>query len=69
VQTDLPQAVLKYSGPSQKVARSAHEPNPGEIIVMVASEEPEPTMVISFNRVFVVDSPLDPITGFTRRAN
>ncbi|WP_226531843.1 HNH endonuclease [Microbacterium paraoxydans] len=53
---------------SIKVARSAHEPNPGEIVLMAAADEqPESPMVISFNRVFAVDWPLDPITGFTRR--
>lgn len=53
---------------SIKVARSAHKPNPGEIVLMAAADEqPESAMVISFNRVFAVDWPLDPITGFTRR--
>ena len=55
---------------SIKVARSAHEPSPGEIILMAASDElTESAMVISFNRVFAVDWPFDPITGFTRRVD
>ncbi len=37
---------------------------------MAASDEPtESAIVISFNRVFAVDWPFDPITGFTRRVD
>lgn len=54
---------------SIKVARSAHQPNPGEIVLMAFSDGSEPAMIISFNRVFAVNWPLDPITGFTRRVD
>lgn len=49
-----------------RVARSAAEPAPGEIVLMVerGTEQTSPRFVLSFNRVFAVDWPLEPITGF-----
>ncbi|MFT4307304.1 MAG: HNH endonuclease [Microbacterium sp.] len=51
---------------SIRVARSASEPAPGELVLMVegGTEQNSPRFVLSFNRVFAVDWPLEPITGF-----
>ena len=51
---------------SIRVARSVAEPAPGEIVLMVerGTERTSPRFVLSFNRVFAVDWPLEPITGF-----
>ncbi|WP_349885567.1 HNH endonuclease [Microbacterium sp. WHRI 7836] len=51
---------------SIQIARTAAEPAPGEIALMVGAdaEKTRTRFVISFNRVFAVDWPLEPITGF-----
>lgn len=50
---------------SIQIARTAAEPVPGEIVLMVGAgaEKTSARYVISFNRVFAVDWPLEPITG------
>ncbi|KRA24071.1 hypothetical protein ASD65_06255 [Microbacterium sp. Root61] len=51
---------------SIRVARSAAEPAPSEIVLMFeqGTDQTSPRFVLSFNRVFAVDWPLEPITGF-----
>jgi hypothetical protein len=66
---DLPRSQRLQLGPlieSIRVARSAAEPTPGEIVLMAGAgaDENSARFVISFNRVFAVDWPLEPIMGF-----
>jgi len=66
---DLPRSQRLQLSPlieSIHIARSAAEPTPGEIVLMVRADAGEDSarFVISFNRVFAVGWPLEPITGF-----
>ncbi len=66
---DLPRSHRLQLSPlmeSIRVARSAAEPAPGDIMLMTGPGADNSTtrFVISFSRVFAVDWPLDPITGF-----
>lgn len=66
---DLPRSQRLQLSPlmeSIRVARSAAEPAPGDVMLMAGPGADEGTtrFVISFNRVFAVDWPLEPITGF-----
>lgn len=66
---DLPRTQRLRLSPlmeSIRVARSSAEPAPGEIVLMVglATDESNARFVIGFNRVFAVDWPLEPLSGF-----
>lgn len=65
---DLPRSHRLELSPlmeSIRVARSAAEPSPGEVVLMagLTADERSVRFVISFNMVFAVDWPLEPITG------
>ncbi len=66
---DLPRSQRLQLSPlmeSMRLARSAAEPAPGDVVLMAGPGADNGTVrfVISFNRVFAVDWPPEPITGF-----